>query len=160
MTAALGFGLCPFGTVPFGFGTPATFDNNIGSPLLKEDGSQGTAIFLDPATGDYVLNADTNEYIGMDVVEQMVYLALNTVRGSAFLETLGQGFSTIRVISKNIQVRVEDEVRIALSALISDKLIELVAVEVSVKQLSHVGKPAITIHWRNLADDELRETEL
>lgn len=153
----LGFGLFRFGTSPFGYGTPAqtTVDR---TPLYQqEDGTEGTARIIDLATKDYVLDETTGKFIGTGQIEQMVYLALVTNKGTSLVTSLGQTFRNITVISDNIKVRVEDEVNQALSELMSLKLVTLEEVEVSVSRTRRLN---IAVHWKDVATDALHKTDV
>ncbi len=145
-TVFRGFGLAPLGTTPFGFGSPALADPNVGKPLTKADGSQGDARKINPVTRDYELDAN-GRVVGIDAVQQQVYLALVTVQTSSAVNELGQLFSSVKLITQNLTAQMTNEVRRALSKLIAAGLVELnnVTVELTIQKVALVH-----IEWTDL----------
>ena len=117
--------MSPFGLSPYGYGSPALANPNIGLIFKKSDNSVGSNRFIDPSTRDYVIDPDTGRLVGQDAVQQLVYLALVTVKGSSAVTGLGQSFTSIQVKTENIDVIIKNEVNLALNKLITQKLITL-----------------------------------
>ena len=110
VTPYRGFGMAPFGTVPFGYGSPAIANPNVGLVFRKTDSSVGNNRFIDPETKDYVIDSETGRLVGQDAMQSMVYLALVTVKESSAVFGLGQTFSSIKQITPNIEAQITDEV--------------------------------------------------
>ena len=125
ITPYKGFGVAPFGTSPFGYGNPALADPNVGKVFKKTDSSVGNNRFIDPSTRDYSIDVDTGRIVGQDAMQQMVYLALVTVRGSSAVTDLGQGFTSIKQINQNVEAQITNEVNTALQILTRNKQIFL-----------------------------------
>lgn len=155
MTDIKGFGIAPAGTSPFGFGAPATASPTVGKPLTKADGSQGDARKIDPVTKDYVIDPTTGRTVGFDGVQQQVYLALVTVKGSSAVADLGQEFTSLKLIPENIQALVEDKVREALAALIQKNKVQLIRVDT---ELNRNKALAIRVKWMDLTKRTTSET--
>jgi hypothetical protein len=154
MTTKKGFGFCKAGTSSFGYGDPGTVTPDRSKILQLADGTQGTARKIDLLTRDYVLDTVSGRFVGMDQVEQMVNLALITIRGSAIIPTFGQAFSNIKTITDNVLVKVEDEVSQALADLIRNKFISLEGVDVQVNK----GRLSVTVSWRDISSGTIKET--
>lgn len=129
-----GFGLAPFGLSPYGYGSPALANPNIGLIFKKQDNSIGSSRLIDPATRDYKVDPTTGRMLGMDDMQQMVYLALVTVKGSSTVALLGQSFTSIKIITQNIEAQIDNEVRRALEKLTQKKLITIDNVFVEVDE--------------------------
>ncbi len=117
--------MAPFGTVPFGYGTPAIANPNVGLVFRKTDSSLGNNRFIDPSTRDYVIDTETGRIVGQDAMQQMVYLALVTVKESSAVFDLGQNFTSIKVITENIEAQITNEVKRALNHLTVKKQITI-----------------------------------
>ena len=131
-----GLGLAPLGTSVLGYGTPATSDSTTRAPYLIEKGdttqTQGDAALINPATRDFVVDPLTGQYKGMTGVQQEVYLALITVRGSSADGGMGQTFSTIQTLSPDTETAVKSKVREALARLVGRGAISIVSIAVRV----------------------------
>lgn len=152
-TPLLGAGLCPAGLSPAGYGIPEQIkvDNR---SLIKPDGEQGSSRLI--VKGDYVLNEHGN-HVGANDTKMKVYLALATVKGSATASPeLGQAFSTLKVIGPNIQNRISEEVKYALSSLIDSGEIELISTVVQRKD----SQVKTLITWKDLQTQELSQSEI
>ena len=149
----LGMGICPFGSAPLGFGTPASSATNYAALLVKPDGTRGDCCAIDTVTGDYLLDAAGNK-VGGDSIPQMVYLALRTARGSSCVPDLGIG-AFPATIGDNITQRLTETVTTALSDMIAAKLIEIVTLTV---ERRGVGAVQIRLDWRNLITGEIQTT--
>lgn len=136
--------MAPFGTVPFGYGTPAIANPNVGLVFRKTDSSLGNNRFIDPATRDYVIDEETGRIVGQDAMQQMVYLALVTVKESSAVFDLGQNFTSIKVITANIEAQITNEVKRALNHLTVKKQITINNVFVDV-DANHVAR--IHVVW-------------
>lgn len=149
----LGFGLAPWGTSIFGYGATDQLTSDKTPVYQKADGTPGTARLIDLATGDYVLS-ETGRFVGVDEVEQAVYLRLFTMKGSSILAGLGQDISSLKVMGENIQRKVEDAVNVALNDLIQAEMVEVVSVSVEVEK----NRLAYVVEWRDVESDSLKET--
>jgi hypothetical protein len=145
-TTFTGAGLSQFGTSYAGYGTPTTTNPVNKTILIGNYGIAGQTRFINPITGDYEFNAN-GRIIGGNGIQQLVYLALVTVRGSSAMLTLGQSFTNIQVIGSNYITFVKGEVNKALKDLIDQKKIELVDVTVDTSNTTS----RIRIKWRDLA---------
>jgi len=87
----------------------------------------------------------------------MVYLALNTVRGSAVLTGLGNELGKIKDIGSNHQQQVESVIRDALADLVARKMIEVI--RVSVELFNPTGTLVLT-EWRDLTTGQTETTPL
>lgn len=152
-TDPLGFGFFPFGASPFGYGQPGKAGVSNSPIYQKSDGKEGTARFIDPYSRDYVLT-DNGRFLGADEVEQAVYLALTTAKGSSVLSDLGQSFTNLQIAGENLQRRVEDEVNVALNDLIQAEMIELIAVSAQYQN----NRLTVKVEWRDVASDSPKET--
>jgi hypothetical protein len=151
----LGFGFSPFGTSPLGFGAVPTPNSTTAKLLVKEDGTRGNAAYIDPATGDYVID-DAGQKRGADSVPMMVQLALLTVKDSSAvigfgLEPFGGLFST------DVDRKVDASARAALSHMTKRKLISIQGVT-----FTRVNERAgmIEVKWINLASGEVQFTQV
>lgn len=139
-----GFGTSPVGSTPFGFGVPTVAPT---PPSTVPEGAR----FIDPFTGDYVLDSE-GEYERISGVRQRVVVALTTRKGSsAVLQTFGLKLPD--KIDATFQQRVTNAVRAALSHLIAVKppVIRLDAVEVQTPQ---PGRAYITVRWTDLTNGQ------
>ena len=134
ITPYLGLGLAPFGTVPFGFGAPALANPNVGKIFDNNDGTIGNNRLIDPRTRDYLMNTATGRIYGQDAMQQMVYLALVTVKESSSVNSLGENFSSIKQITPNVQAALTNEVKLAVNHLTTKKQIVLNNVFVQIDQ--------------------------
>lgn len=151
-----GLGIAPFGTVPFGFGDPAKANTNTGKAYSNEKGVQLSNFGgrkINVLTKDYEFD-EHGRALGMDNIQQMVYLALVTIRNSSTVLGLGEDFSQIKIITQNIKALIEDKVNLALQTLIKQNLVELQevivrrneqnAIQINIKWIDLTKKIAIT----------------
>jgi hypothetical protein len=127
----LGAGACPAGSSSAGYGVPDQGNN------------PQNAIFPDPRTGLPLtgrnINSATNDYTftsdgrtqGMPTVNQLVYLAVKTVRGSAALspsalQPLGLDLSKAQEIGPDFERQISAALASALSPLVRQGLITIV----------------------------------
>lgn len=151
-----GFGSQPFGSSPYGIGTPATAPEQ-GGALLRDTvtGQTRGARRIDPLARDYVLD-ENGRLLGVDNIKQLVQLAISTSRGSAAMRRLGQALREIDRVSPNFQRRVDQALREAVQHLVNDDLIEVVGTEV---QILRSGVAFARLRWRDL-ETGLDEEEL
>jgi phage gp46-like protein len=123
LTGPIGFGLCPCGEVPGGYGEPA-FVSALVAP------SPADARYIDPLARDYVLDVNGNLET-MSSVAQQVYLALLTTQGSAAINTLGSALRNQATIGSNFQQLAQEQVASALSTLIKSGTVSLLSVSAS-----------------------------
>ena len=144
-TVTLGLGACPAGSSLLGFGTPATTPSRQARILVRDDGSTGSVVRIDPSSGDYVLDDHGNK-LGDSAARQKVQLALRTMRGSSAVDTMG-----IEAPGGIIRDDTEDRNRLAVVAALKAMLdageIELIDVITT-----RIGGPAVEIEvrWREL----------
>ena len=142
-TANVGMGACHMGSSPLGFGTPATTTTVVAPLLIQADGTQGDCAALNTQTGDFILDANGNK-VGWSSLNQMVYMALFTTKGSSAVADMGVLWptGTIRgdLIAKNRQA-----VAAALKPLTDAKLITLLGV-----QTTRLGPTSVrrTVFWQ------------
>jgi phage gp46-like protein len=138
------------GGSPYGVGTPAV-QEDLGGKVLTQDttNKQTGSRYIDPSTGDYVLD-DTARIAGMDDVKQLVFLRVKTSKGSAAHQRLGHELRKIDRITSNIQRRVEATLTEALQDLIDDGMIQVLGVTV---QVARPGVVFARLQWRNLLTD-------
>lgn len=154
-----GFGSSPFGGGPYGIGTPAVSYTSGGKALPIADyrnpkaGAQ-RARWINPLTKRF--EVDTNgQIVGMDAVQQQVYLALRTIRGTALPDSLGSDILSTQDVGDDFAARMRVAVDRALTRLIAAKLISVVSVDVS--QFAEDGR-FIRVRWLNLATKQERTT--
>lgn len=145
----LGAGFAPAGFSPGGYGTPATQSEPTRQDFIIDEGPYaglvGDVRLLDPITQDYRMN-DNGYFVGGIGIQQMVYLALLTVKGSSLDSSLGQSYSNVKVIGTNFQQSITNEVNNALSNLVNSKKITINTVNV-VKQNNMLR---IDVRWTDL----------
>ncbi len=145
-----GFGLAPFGLSPYGYGSPALANPNVGLIFKKTDNSIGSNRFINPETRDYMIDEDTGRLVGQDAVQQLVYLALVTVKGSSAVTNLGQSFTSIQVKTQNVDIIIKNEVNLALKKLIDKKQITLNDVFVEFVN----GAALIRVVWTDISQNK------
>lgn len=142
----------------FGFGSPALANPNIGAAFANDTtGAIESARMIDPLTKDYKISPVTGRLVGGSDVQQLVYLALATISNSSAVQNLGQGLSKIKLITSNIQRRIESEIELALSKLTKANLISLDSVVV---ERTPTNLVKITVKWTDLAKSKPEITAL
>lgn len=142
-----GLGLFPFGTTPYGVGSPAPAPSLGGNILTDPATGESTgSLYIDPITGDYVLDG-YGRLRGMDDVKQLVLLSVKTTLGSAGFLSLGNTLKSIDRITSNIEQRVDSALRECVRRLTDAGLIEVVGIDV---QLPKPGTVFARFRWRNL----------
>lgn len=127
----LGAGFAPIGLTAAGLGAPATADAP-GAITL------GEALKIDTKTRDYVFDDATGDLERMSGTQQRVYLAL------AALPPLPPVIRS--TLAQDVRIVVEQ----ALADLLSEKAIELLAVDASRK--TPASRVNIRVRWRDLSD--------
>lgn len=140
-----GFGSQPFGSSPYGIGTPAVAEASGGKILRNASTGKSTGSLL-IENGNYVFD-DNGRLLGMDDVKQLVYLAVRTTKGSSAMRELGQTLRKIDRITSNIERRVDATLREAVKHLVDKQLVEVTSVTVE-----HVREGVVIARmaWRNL----------
>jgi len=142
-----GFGSQPFGSTPYGLGTPAVAAELGGKVLRNEQNGESTGSRrIDPVTGDYVLD-DNGRILGMDDVKHLVFMAVATDKGSSAMRQLGHELRRIDRITSNFTRRVDSTLRAAVQHLVNRELIEVVGTEV---QVIRPGVAFARLRWRDL----------
>lgn len=145
---ATGFGNSSFGSVPFGFGDPDSYETPTNN--LFE------ARYIDPITKDYVYNSDGSMQ-NMPRNRQRVTMSLLTTQTSSTTlpESFGNSVPFIQKIDDKIDSEVETRVRSALQQLIDDGSITLENVTVEEDSL---GRITYTVNYID-EDDDSRTVE-
>jgi hypothetical protein len=152
-----GFGSQPFGSTPYGLGSPATAPAR-GGALLRDatTGQSRGSRKINPSTRDYELD-EYGRLLGMSDVHQLVLLAVSTTKGSAAMRTLGHELRKIERISANFIRRVESALTTAVQHLVDAGLVEVVDVEV---ELVRPSVARARLRWRDLTTGLDEETEV
>jgi hypothetical protein len=139
---ARGLGSSPLGLAPYGYGTPAVAPVPGGAIYQDEMGvvRGGRKLSRERTTlGQYVYN-DLGRAEGMPDVQQMVTLAVLTIRGSAIAKRLGSRFFEARHVTPNLQQEQEANVTEAFQDLVAKELLRIDEVVVEPRN----GMPTIT----------------
>lgn len=146
MTTFLGAGLSPAGTSYAGYGSPSSTISTNKTVLIDDYGLNGNVRLIDPVTMDYKFDDDGN-IVGGDGIQQMVYLALLTVKNSSVIANFGQAFTNIKVIGDKYKSKVVSEVNSALKSLVDQKKISIVNIDI---KINGTNQTRIHIVWKNL----------
>jgi hypothetical protein len=152
-----GFGSQPFGTGPYGLGTPATA-TSIGGSILR-DTTTGESLGsrqIDPLTKDYVLD-DNGRLLGMSDVKQLVLIAVSTTKGSSAMRELGHELRSIDRITANFAARVRNTLLAAVQHIVDRRLIEVLDVVV---ELVRPGVAKVRLRWRDVSTQNEETTEV
>lgn len=149
-----GIGSAPLGSCPFGFGSPAKLNSTAALLFLDAQKVRRNAVQLNAVTGDVIRDASTGVHMGMDGVQQQVYLALRTLKGSAIVQNLGVSFK-VKTISETTARKLEQEARAALSDLVLRQLVEIVKITSERVKMTAVS---ISVTWKNLTNGETNVT--
>lgn len=150
----LGAGIAALGAARVGYGTPSQANSSTVKVYIKSDGTQGNCAKIDPATGDYVLDEFGNS-VGDDSVNQMVYLALNTILNSSTVSGFGIDLNTRDyVINETTTLQVKLAVMKAVKHLTSKNVITIVSVQV--QKVTQTGLQ-ILIQWMDNSTGEINE---
>lgn len=147
-----GFGTSPLGVSRFYFGSPATADAPGVAPI-------GEGRYIDPETRDYAIDTTTPAADGnlrrWNRVDQLVYLALGTLRGTSVLADLGMASVGDRItpsLAQDARVAVDR----ALAHLTRAKLVKVVSVDIGV-DAQH--RAQLRLRWHDLTADIERPLE-
>lgn len=134
-----GFGTMACGQGPFGLGTPVSAE-------APPDGPAGSR-FINPASGDYEIDADTRQLKQMPPTRQAVLLALKTVRGSS--SALPQfGVRWPRKMGDTFEAECRSAVAAALSHLTSTNRIRIDSVS-ALKGIG--GRAKVTVSFTDIS---------
>lgn len=147
-----GFGTMPFGTQPFGLGTPATAGSNAGALLPDVYGVTQGSRYIDSSIRQYTYGANGNS-AGMSNTAQLVLMAVLTVAGSSAQTSLGLE-NPSGVIGPNFVSQQQTKITNALAALVAAKTIAVTAIDVNV-----TNRPVSTVvRWVDLTTSQEQET--
>lgn len=150
MSDPFGFGLHPWGVSPAGYGTPGSEASFRPALYLDNAGNPTDARAIDPATGDLILR-DGGQPVGAHSVEGMVYLAIQTARGSS-----ARGSSALADFGRRpwpptkteaTKNQVREIIREALSDLVQQRYVRIDHIEV--KDRGRSGISAV-LDWTDL----------
>lgn len=146
----LGIGLASLGSSPLGFGSPSRANSTTAKLYLSPTGQKRNAAAIDTVTGDLQRDATTGIHQGMDGVQQQVYIALRTLKGSAVVLNLGIAFKPT-TISETTTRKLQDAVRAALSDLVSRQLVRVDDVKAERVKMTGI---LVIVRWTNLTTNE------
>jgi phage baseplate assembly protein W len=131
----IGLGGFTLGSTPFGAGTPA-------EAIAPSDDSPELSNFIDPRTGDYVVNED-GSYQRMPITRQRVMMLVSTRLGSAVEQDIG--IKLPEKIDQSFPQRVREAVLEALLPIGEDIRIDSVTTNVI-----GTGRADITVAYTDL----------
>ncbi len=141
-----GFGLLPFGLGPFGLETPD-------DPPDPPTGTAGSR-YIDPATGDYALDAVTGQLQQMPRTRQRVLLALVTLRKTATtVPTFGNKLP--RKMGTSFEFETKQAVRLALRHLTDSE--QVIRIESLTVERGRNSRALVTVSYTDLETGELAE---
>ena len=142
-----GFGAMPLGGSPFGL-AEVDRGEGLGGAVLRDPatGESTGSRRIDPTKRDYVLD-EHGRALGMHDIQQLVFLAVATAKGSSAMVSLGQTLSTIQVIDAGIERSVAGVLTEALAHLTGPRLISILGI--SVVRL-RPGAIVTRLRWRDL----------
>lgn len=148
-----GAGFAPFGTSPFGIGTPTTSSGREGTLLTDANGTAQGSRNLDARTKQWTFDSN-GRTVGMENAGNLVLMYLSTVLNSS--AWAGGLNSPGGVIGSNFAARRQSDIRTALKPLTDNRIIRIDRVTVDVK-----SRPVLTfIDWHNLLLDKSDRTVL
>ena len=132
----------PFGSTPFGAGTPL--------PAGPPPAAPSTLCrFIDGLTGDFQVDPVTGHLAGMPVLQQRILLALTTAKGSSTVLPL-LGISHPAKLDERTTRLLQAEARTALFQLTDVERCMRID-ELLVDQVSPVGRVQLTVRYTDLA---------
>ncbi len=146
----VGIGLAPLGSSSLGFGAPTRLNSTTAKLYLAADGTRKNAAAIDTVTGDIKRDPLTGIHLGMDGVQQQVYLALRTLKGSSVVLSLGIAFKAT-TISATTTRKIEEAVRAALADLVLRQLVKIVAIKPERVKITGIR---VDVTWTNLTTNE------
>jgi hypothetical protein len=155
-----GFGSAPYGTGPYGIGTPFAVPSSAGRVLEDETGRQLSGRRINPLTRQYDY-ASNGRAIGQTTVYQMVQLACRTDESSSAAIDLGHRLRSIRDVGDNFERQVEAVYRHALAQLVADGLIEFMGTKVE-RDPNFPNRTKVRVRFRDLtaSNDSAPEQEI
>ncbi len=141
----LGAGFSAAGFSPAGFGDIDTAAAPASDNLVDANGAQQTARAIDPATGQYILNADGRAQ-GMPRTRQLVLLRIKTVLNSSVVKDLGmrkQSEDRSAIVDRRIQANLAD----ALADLVKLGMVEILSNDVTNDSPS---RDRAILRWKDL----------
>ena len=148
-----GAGSTPFGSGPYGTGTPTTTPVATGRVLEDTSNAQQGSRFIDPRTKDYVLNAD-GRFVGQQNTRHLVVHRLSTVLGSSATLAVGH---TLGQVERMTQIKsIDTRIRAALSDIEDQMTIESIDISTARSDIAP-GRAFIVVKWRDLATNETFE---
>lgn len=155
MSAPMGFGWHPWGHAPAGYGTPGSQQTYKPAVFIDKNGYQADGPAIDPATGDYILDA-SGQKVGQWSVEHMVYLALRTKLNSSIVRGFGIA-SWPKTIDQTIQARAQSIVTAAMKSLVDRRFVRLDSVTVKRRGTNGVY---VQVLWTDLTRQKQGSTEI
>lgn len=130
----------PIGSTPFGMGTP------VAAPLPATQGP-ALARYIDPGTGDFVIDADVGQFASMPTLRQRVLLVMNTVLGSSTAMP-DLGIPRPRKIDESYVAATRAAVRRAFYRLTDvERVMRIESIEV---ERTAVGRVQLTLVYRDV----------
>jgi len=144
-----GAGSSPFGSSPYGIGSPPTSTGRAGTLLTDSVGAPQGSRYINPATRRWEFDSNGRP-IGMPNAGHMVLMSLTTVLGSSAWD--GGLPAPGGVIGSNFEATRVQEIQNVLKPLVDDGTIEIVSITVNTK-----SRPVLTtILWKDLISDPKR----
>lgn len=145
----IGAGFAPAGSFPAGYGVPDSAHVPIDAtlPALKTS-LPSPGRYVDQTTKSYAFTAD-GRVQGMGNVNQLVLLAITTVRGSSVLPNLGQTFSLIKEKGTDFKRQVASAINLALSDLVKRSLIRVVSIDVQ-EPITAPDAAIVNVKWQDV----------
>lgn len=121
-----GIGIQGAGTSGAGYGSPQSAAALTGQILRAPlSGASLDARYINPKTGDYEIDPDTQRLRGMPATHQIVQLSVQTELRSSAISAMGNELRKIDRISKNFKARVLNTLVTSLKPAIDAGLIEV-----------------------------------
>lgn len=142
-----GIGNSPFGSGPFGVGTPIAAPTP-GGAIFRDPktGESRTGRYIDPETGRYAFD-EFGRVLGQATVPQLVQIAYATVRGSSVIASLGNRLSTLQTIGSDYAKRIDTLLREPVADLVNAKQMAITKIDVQRLGTSSV---IARVYWRDL----------
>ena len=137
----------PFGSTPFGSGTPLP----AGPPPT---GNSSLCRFIDGATGDYQVDPTTGHLAGMSLLDQRILIALTSIKGSSTVLP-NMGITHPAKIDASMTRLMQAEARAALFQL-TDVERAMRIDDLLVEQVPPVGRVQLTVNFTDLATGQQR----
>ena len=118
----------PFGSGPYGLGTPATVSPVAGFALEDANGVRQNSRKIDPYTLDIAMNLTTGRAVGMNDKQANVQQCISTDHGSSAMLTLGNKLRQQTVVSDNFRKEADNVIRSCLKLLTDSEAIAINAI--------------------------------